>query len=97
MSSKDIKPSTTAVITSENWVTTVFVRPHSAAGKTTALSDPNAVIISGQSRVSREGKTEIILSVDPAAVTKKMAIRKLNEELEGRYSPSDTYASRTAG
>jgi hypothetical protein len=97
MSPKSDKPSSTAVITSDNWVNTPLVHFHSGTGKTSVLSDPNAVIISGQSRVSGEGKAEIVLSVDPSAVTKRMAIRKLNEELEGRYSPTDTYASKTAG
>ncbi len=97
MSPKSDKPSSTAVMTSDNWVTTKLVRFHSGAGKTSVLSDLNSVIISGQSHVSGGGKAEIVLSVDPAAVTKRMAIRKLNEELEGRYSPTDTFASKTAG
>jgi hypothetical protein len=96
MSPKSDKPSSTAVMTSDNWVTTGSVRFHSGAGKTSVLSDLGSVIISGQSRVSG-GKAEIVLSVDPAAVTKRMAIRKLNEELEGRYSPTETFASKTAG
>jgi hypothetical protein len=97
MSTKNIEPSSTAVMTSDNWVSTKMVRLHEGVVTTSVLSDPNVVIISGQSRVSGEGKAEIVLSVDPSAVTKRIAIRKLNEELEGRYSPSDTYASKTAG
>jgi hypothetical protein len=97
MSSKTIKPSSTAVMTSDTWVTTSLVSFRSGAGKTSVLSDPNAVTISGQSRVTGEGKAEIVLSVDSSAVTKRVAIQKLNEELEGRYSPTDTYASKTAG
>jgi hypothetical protein len=97
MNTKNIKPSSTAVTTSDNWVSTPSVRMRPGVGKTSVLSDPNAVIILGQSRVGGGGRAEIVLSVDPSAATKRMAIRKLNEELEGRYSPTDTYASKTAG
>ena len=88
--------STTAVATAGDWINT-DVPLHYAKTATVVQTDPNAVIISGRASVNKEGKAEILLSLDPRAVSKKAAIRKLNEELEGRFSPSDTFASRTAG
>jgi len=96
VSTKNTRLSSTTVSTTSNWVNT-DVPLHSAKGTTVVHTDPNAVIISGKSHINKEGRAEIVISVEPTTVSKRQAIRRLNEELEGRFAPSDTYASRTAG
>lgn len=39
-----------------------------------------------------QGGAQFVLMVDPVAIDRKLAIRKLNDRLEGRMPHSDTFA-----
>lgn len=87
------KISSTAVSSGKNWVDT-NLQPRAAKSQTSAaLTDPDTLFISAN--IAQGSK--IVAMVEPATVNKRLAIRKLNDEVEGRLSPSDTFASRTAG
>jgi hypothetical protein len=38
------------------------------------------------------GRAQVVVTVDPAAIDRKLTIRKLNDRLEGRTPRSDTFA-----
>ena len=97
MSPKSFKISSTAASSPEAWITTE-VTLRVAKGSTNArLDDPYTELIAARRSINDQGNPEIILSIEPATVSKKLAIRKLNEELEGRFSATETFASKTAG
>lgn len=87
------KISSTAVTSDKNWVDAKLQPLTPAAGTAAAVVDPGSLFISAQ--VGQESR--ILAMLEPAAMTKRLAIRKLNDEVEGRLSPSDTFASKTAG
>jgi hypothetical protein len=59
--------------------------------------EPSAMIVSERIQASDAPGTKITVSVEPASVSRRQAILRLNEEIEGRSSAADTYASKTAG
>jgi hypothetical protein len=97
MSSKTIKPSSTFVTTSDSvWVGTIL-QPPSIKGSTSVQNDPYVVMLTGRTQIGLGGAAEIVTSIEPTTVSKKLAIRRLNDEMEGRVIPTETYASKTAG
>jgi hypothetical protein len=93
MNPKSVSISNTAVVSDKNWVA-ADVRLRTTRGSTAVSNDPDALVISV--RVMR-GDQKIVTTVEPTAATRRAAIRKLNNEIEGRLSPYDTHASKTAG
>ena len=53
----------------------------------------DVVLISGRIVSSSQGSNEVLISVEPAAIDRKLAIRSLNRTLQGGTAKSNT-ASR---
>lgn len=53
-------------------------------------SSSNVVFIKGQYVVGANGIKQLMVSVDPATIERKLAIRELNAQLEGRVLKSQT-------
>jgi hypothetical protein len=56
------------------------------------LSD-QVVLIQGRYVCGESGDKQLMVSVDPVAFERKLAIRELNAQLEGRNPKSQTFAS----
>jgi hypothetical protein len=94
MSPKSFSISSTALNSDKNWVTT-DVQPRSAKANTATTVDMDALSVAA--RIAQGAAGGIVAMVEPTAIARRIAIRKLNDEIEGRLSPSDTFASKTAG
>jgi len=80
-------PSTAFTI--GKWDTAGSVRRANVPGETSQESNKDALLI--QARQVREGcDAGFAVSVSPASVTKKLAIRRMNGEIEGWTAPSNT-------
>ena len=55
------------------------------------LSD-QVVLIQGQYVNELSGEKQLMVSIDPATIERKLAIRELNAQLDGRTVKSHTYA-----
>jgi hypothetical protein len=96
MSPKNLLISSTATSsTTGDWRPVDSLPPAKHRGTSFEL-EPNAILVSERRQVS-EAAGKITVSIEPASFSRRQAIRRLNEEIEGRSSPSDTYASKTAG
>lgn len=86
---KTTKQNTTS-ISYAGW-TTLVSSPRVMINSNThyELSD-NVVLLKGQYVVGANGIKQLMVSVDPATIERKLAIRELNAQLEGRISKSQT-------
>jgi len=83
-------PTTSASISA--W--TILQSPPRTISKsdTLGISTQDVVLISGRLVSSSQGINEVVISVEPSAVDRKLAIRNLNERLQGRTTKSNTFA-----
>jgi hypothetical protein len=58
----------------------------------THLTKTNHVVLQGSYVKRADGLSELVVSVDPASVERKLAIRAINSRGEGRSFASDTFA-----
>lgn len=50
----------------------------------------NRVLVQGKLLTTAKGSIEISVAVDPGSVARKIAIRQINAEIEGRFSMQDS-------
>jgi hypothetical protein len=81
----------TATISYDNW-TASTPTPRVMINSSThyELSD-NVVLIQGRYIVGSSGDKQLMVSIDPATIERKLAIRGLNAQIEGRTLKSKTY------
>lgn len=77
--------------------TAVEVRGAPVGSTTSWVSKSGRVLVQGQVRSKVDGGLEFRVSVDPAAVAKKIAIRQLNAEIEGAESAFDALRPSKTG
>ena len=58
---------------------------------TRGVSNEGVVIMKGRV-LEHDGTTHVVVTVDPSAIDRKLAIRKLNDQIEGRSTLPDTFA-----
>lgn len=63
-----------------------------APSDTRARSNENALLVQGRIVNPPYGGTEFVVTVDPTLIDRKLAIRTLNDRLEGRTPRSNTFA-----
>jgi hypothetical protein len=82
----------TSSISYDGW-TTLISPPRVMINSNThyELSD-NVVLVKGQYVIGANGVKQLMVSVDPATIERKLAIRELNAQLEGRILKSHTQA-----
>jgi hypothetical protein len=98
MSQKSIQISSTATsTTTQDWRPVEPLAPAKNRGTAGFQVEPSAMIVSDRRQASDAPNIKITVSIEPASVSRRQAIRRLNEEIEGRSWPADTYASKTAG
>jgi len=97
MSPKNVPMSSTATTTIREWLPAEPLLPTKSRGTAVLQVEPSAMIVSERRQASDAPAIKITMSIEPASVSRRQAIRRLNEEIEGRSSPADTYASKTAG
>lgn len=89
--------STAAPSTSENWQIVDQLQIGRKTGTASIETEPSALIISERRQAAGLLDQRITVSIEPASVSRRQAIRRMNEEIEGRSSPTETFASKTAG
>jgi hypothetical protein len=62
------------------------------ASDTRGTSNENVLLVQGRMITHASGISQVVVTVDPAAIDRKLTIRKLNDRLEGRAPRSDTFA-----
>jgi len=98
MSPKNTRISSTATSAStQAWLPAEAMTPTKKSGTTALQTESGVVIVSQRRHASDALGMKITVSIEPGSASKRQAIRRLNEEIEGKASPADTYASRTAG
>lgn len=60
---------------------------------TRSIRCDGAVIIQANCNQDVGGNNELVIVVDPVAIDRKISIRKINDQMEGRTSPSNTFIS----
>jgi hypothetical protein len=50
------------------------------------------LFVQGQHVIDSSGERKVMVSIDPGAIDRKLAIRELNAQLEGRIINSQTFA-----
>lgn len=96
MSPQNIRMSSTASLAEQNWKPAELTSSDSKV--TTGFNlEKTTIVVSQRRQASDVSNAKITVSIEPASVSKREAIRRLNDEIEGRSSPTDTFASRTAG
>lgn len=83
--------NTSSPLVSGEWLPTADVPRQLAPTDTRGVSNEGVVIMKG-SILAYDGKTHFVVTVDPSAIDRKLAIRKLNDQIEGRSSLSETFA-----
>lgn len=58
---------------------------------TRGVSNEGVVIMKGRV-LAHDGTMHVVVTVDPSAIDRKLAIRKLNDQIEGRSPLPDTFA-----
>jgi hypothetical protein len=95
-----VKISSTSASGIGEWVR-VNETPRMAEARTTVgISAKDVVLIPGRLVRGRPGsaeKSEVQLSIEPRSVSRKLAIRRLNDQMEGRSIPSTTLATKNVG
>lgn len=59
---------------------------------TRGTSNEGVLLVQGRMITEASGRSQFVVTVDPAAIDRKLTIRKLNDRLEGRTPRSDTFA-----
>lgn len=79
-------------------VWTLVDQPQSFAlpSDTRGTSNQGVLMVQGRFVEQVQGGAQFVVTVDPAAIDRKLAIRKLNDRLEGRTPRSDTFADTKA-
>jgi hypothetical protein len=85
-----VSNATTTSISFSEWTSlttlpSVVIKPNTVF----EMSD-NVVLIKGQYVVGADGVKQLMVTVDPATIERKLAIRELNAQLEGRILKSHT-------
>jgi hypothetical protein len=88
--------STSASMSNLDWRQADALVPGKGASTTSTETDLPIVVATERRLASSISAAAINVSIAPASASRRQAIRRLNEELEGRSLPSDTYASKTA-
>lgn len=92
-SSKKIS-STNVSISSDGWQTVDLQQKAASPADTRAVSNESVLMMQGRYIECPQGGVQIVITVDPAAVDRKIAIRQMNDRLEGRSPRSDTFIDR---
>ncbi len=66
--------------------------PHAKtySNDTTGISAEGRLMVQGRLVEGSQGGYQVVVTIDPAAVDRKLAIRKMNDQLEGRSPRSNT-------
>lgn len=59
---------------------------------TRGASTEGVLLVQGRMITQAGSRSQVVVTVDPAAIDRKLTIRKLNDRLEGRTARSDTFA-----
>ena len=59
---------------------------------TRGTSNEGVLLLQGRMIAQASGSAHVVVTVDPAAIDRKLMIMKLNDRLEGRTPRSDTFA-----
>ena len=81
----------TMSIPTDEWASSEPPRVLISSNTQYELSD-QVVLIQGQYVRGPSGNEQLMVSIDPATIERKLAIRELNAQLEGRTVKSHTYA-----
>ncbi|WP_145931056.1 hypothetical protein [Immundisolibacter cernigliae] len=73
-------------------------QPQSVAlpSDTRGTSNHGVLMVQGRIVEQVQGGAQFVVTVDPAAIDRKLAIRKLNDRLEGYTPRNDTFADTKA-
>lgn len=98
MSPKTVRISPTSPAAAQDWRTVDVSVPSKAKGTAVFQTEQSGLIVTERRQASDTRlMMKMTVFVDPASASKRQAIKRLNDQLEGRASPADTYASKTAG
>lgn len=89
------RPSTTVAgsLSATAWKLAEGLQHRSQSTDTRGLSGEGKLMVQGRIvQVGQGGDTLLSVTIDPAAVDRKLAIRKMNERLEGHSPRSNTDA-----
>jgi hypothetical protein len=78
-----------------NWTTQLDPPQVLRSSDTTGLSARDVVLISGRLISGSQGNSEVAISIEPTLVDRKLAIRELNGQLQGRTTKSNTSSHRS--
>lgn len=85
--------STTAdPISAGGWHTINQAHQRVSSADTSGLSSEGVLMIQGHYVAQEKGGVQLVVTVDPAAIDRKIAIRMVNDQIEGRTPRSNTLA-----
>jgi hypothetical protein len=77
-------------LSSGAWRLSEGLREKTYSNDTTGISVDGRLMVQGRLIQESQGRYQVVVTIDPAAVDRKLAIRKLNDQLEGRSPQSNT-------
>lgn len=72
------------------WRLTEGLHAKTPSNDTTGISADGRLMVQGRLIQESQGRYQVVVTIDPAAVDRKLAIRKLNDQLAGRLPRSNT-------
>lgn len=84
MTSKKGISSTAVTINSGNWQAAQLFVPQVIATDTRGSSTDGRVMVHGRLVTRADGKDQVVVDLDVAAIDRKLAIRQANDRLEGK-------------
>lgn len=92
MPSRKAVSNTALSVSSIKWQRVEQTGQRTESADTRGLSNEGVLMVQGRYVAQANGGVHLVVTVDPAAIDRKLAIRQVNDRIEGRSSRSGTFA-----